>query len=100
MAPLSSPLEGRQERSPGVRRCNEAGAVRKALGRLAWAWGEPVREVLEAEPGVLGLARTQDVPEQTVLEVEPGVLGLAWAWGEPEQTVLEVEPGVLGLVRK
>ena len=69
LAPLSSPLGVRQERSPGVRRCNEAEAVREVLG-LARAQGEPARRVPGAVREVLGLAQTQDAPEQTVLEAE------------------------------
>lgn len=78
MAPLSSPLGVRQERSPGVRQCNEAGAARKALGavRKKDAPGA-ARKALGAGPGapeavreVLGPARKKDASAQTVPEAE------------------------------
>ena len=62
MAPLSSPLGVRQERSPGVRQCNEAGAAQRAL--------EAVRkkDVPVAAREVLGPARAQGELAQRALE--------------------------------
>ena len=65
LAPLSSPLGVRQERSPGVRQCNEAGAVRKAL-EAARKKGEPAQRVPGAVRKVLGLARKKDALAQRV----------------------------------
>ena len=87
MAPLSSPLEVRQERSPGVRQCNEAEAVRKAL--------EAVRKKDALAQRALGSVRTQDVPAAA-----REVLGPARAQGEPAQRALEAVRGVLGPARK
>ena len=62
LAPLSSPLGVRQERSPGVRQCNVPVAAQRALEAVRKK-GAPV-----AAREVLGPARAQGEPAQRALE--------------------------------